>query len=94
MAALLGLWRVIQDYFVTPRIMGSHLKLHPLATIVALLVGAKIGGIIGIYLAIPFMASLRVICCARTEQQSGHLPGHPSEPRLSPAPCVSETATA
>ena len=94
MAVLLGLWRVIQDYVATPRIMGSHLKIHPLAAIFALLVGAEIGGIVGIYLAIPLMASVRVICCARTEQQSGHLSGHPSEERLSPAPCVSETATA
>jgi predicted PurR-regulated permease PerM len=94
MAVLLGLWRVIQDYVATPRMMGSHLKIHPLAAIFALLVGAEIGGIVGIYLAIPFMASVRVICCARTEQQSGHLSGHPSEERLSPAPCVSETATA
>jgi predicted PurR-regulated permease PerM len=74
--------------------MGSHLKIHPLAAIFALLVGAEIGGIVGIYLAIPFMASVRVICCACTEQQSGHLSGHPPEERLSPAPCVSETATA
>jgi predicted PurR-regulated permease PerM len=94
MAVLLGLWRVIQDYVATPRMMGSHLKIHPLAAIFALLVGAEIGGIVGIYLAIPFMASVRVICCACTEQQSGHLSGHPPEERLSPAPCVSETATA
>ena len=61
MAALLGIWRVIQDYFVTPRIMGSHLKIHPLAAIFAVLVGAEIGGIVGIYLAVPMMASIRVI---------------------------------
>ncbi len=43
MAALLGIWRVIQDYFAAPRIMGRHLKLHPLAAIFAALVGAEIG---------------------------------------------------
>jgi predicted PurR-regulated permease PerM len=94
MAALLGLWRVIQDYFVTPRIMGNHLKLHPLATIFALLVGAEIGGIVGIYLAIPFMASLRVICCARGKQQNGQGADHSPEATLNASPCVSETATA
>jgi predicted PurR-regulated permease PerM len=61
MAALLGIWRVIQDYFVSPRIMGNQLKIHPLAAIFAVLVGAEIGGIIGIYLAVPLMASMRVI---------------------------------
>jgi predicted PurR-regulated permease PerM len=61
MAALLGIWRVIQDYFATPRIMGSHLKIHPLAAIFGVLVGAEIGGIVGIYLAVPMMASFGII---------------------------------
>jgi len=61
MAALLATWRVIQDYFATPRIMGSHLKIHPLAAIFAVLVGAEIGGIVGIYLAVPTVASICVI---------------------------------
>jgi predicted PurR-regulated permease PerM len=69
MAALLGLWRVIQDYFLTPRVMGSHLKIHPLAAIFALLVGAELGGIVGIYLAVPVMASLRVILRGRPGQR-------------------------
>jgi predicted PurR-regulated permease PerM len=63
MAALLGLWRVIQDYLAMPRIMGQQLKIHPLAAILAVLVGAELGGIIGIYLAVPLMAALRVVLC-------------------------------
>jgi len=62
MAVLLGIWRVMQDYYATPRIMGSQLKLHPLAALFAVLVGAEIGGIVGIYLAVPVMASVWVIC--------------------------------
>jgi len=69
MAVLLGLWRVIQDYFLTPRVMGSHLKIHPLAAIFALLVGVELGGIVGIYLAVPLMASLRVILRGRPEER-------------------------
>ncbi len=61
MAALLGTWRAIQDYFASPRIMGRQLKVHPLAAIFAVLVGAEIGGIVGIYLAVPVMAAMRVI---------------------------------
>lgn len=61
MAVLLGLWRVVQDYFSTPRIMGQQLKIHPLAAIFAVLVGGQIGGIVGIYLAVPMMAAFRVI---------------------------------
>ena len=68
-AALLGIWRMIQDYYTTPRIMGHNLKMHPLAAIFAVLIGAEIGGIVGIYLAIPLMASLRVIWRACTGEQ-------------------------
>ena len=79
MAALLGIWRVIQDYFVSPRIMGQQLKIHPLAAILAVLVGAEIGGIVGIYLAVPLMASMRVIwrvgARKQTTQPYQSLPG-------------------
>jgi predicted PurR-regulated permease PerM len=42
-----------------------------MATIFALLVGARIDGIVGIYLAIPFLASLRVNCFANSETAGG-----------------------
>lgn len=60
-AVLLALWRVLQDYLFCPGIMGRHLRIHPLAAIFAILVGAEVGGIVGVYLAIPVMASVRVI---------------------------------
>jgi predicted PurR-regulated permease PerM len=62
MAALLAMWRIAQDYFFAPRVMGRQLEIHPLAAIFAVLVGAEIGGIVGIYLAVPLMAAIRVIC--------------------------------
>ena len=70
MASLLVVWRLIMDYSASPRIMGRHLEIHPLAAIFAVLVGAEVGGIIGIFLAVPLMASMRVIwrICATSEQ--------------------------
>jgi len=70
MAALLGIWRVIQDYFAAPRIMGSHLKIHPLAAIFAVLVGAEIGGIVGICLAVPMMASFCIVWRSVAEERT------------------------
>ena len=70
MAALLGSWRVIQDYFATPRIMGSHLKIHPLAAIFAVLVGAELGGIVGICLAVPMMASFSIVWRSVAEERT------------------------
>jgi predicted PurR-regulated permease PerM len=56
----LGLWRVVQDYVIAPRVMGRSVQLHPLASIFGVLVGGEIGGIVGVYLSIPIMASLRI----------------------------------
>jgi predicted PurR-regulated permease PerM len=61
MAALLGLWRVFMDYFISPRVVGENLEIHPLLVIFAVMLGGEIGGIVGIYLSIPLMVVIRVI---------------------------------
>jgi predicted PurR-regulated permease PerM len=61
MAALLGLWRVFMDYLISPRVVGENLEIHPLLVIFAVMVGGKIGGIVGIYLSIPLMVVIRVL---------------------------------
>jgi predicted PurR-regulated permease PerM len=61
MAVLLGIWRLIQDYVTTPRVMGHQLEIHPLMVIFALMVGWEIGGLVGIYLLVPVIAGARVI---------------------------------
>lgn len=57
----LGGWRMVQDYVISPRIMGRSLELHPLAAIFGVLAGGEIAGVLGIYLSIPVMASLRIV---------------------------------
>lgn len=54
-------WRLIQDYVSSPRIMGDSMELHPLAAIFGVMAGGEIAGILGIYLSIPVMASLRIV---------------------------------
>jgi predicted PurR-regulated permease PerM len=54
-------WRMVQDYVVSPRIMGKSVELHPLAAIFGVLAGAEIAGVLGVYLSIPVMASLRIV---------------------------------
>ncbi|MFN2510411.1 MAG: AI-2E family transporter [Pyrinomonadaceae bacterium] len=56
----LGVLRIVQDYVVYPRLIGQGIHLHPLAVIVAILAGAELGGIAGIFLAIPAVAILTV----------------------------------
>lgn len=54
-------WRMVQDYVVSPRIMGKSMELHPLAAIFGVLAGGEIAGVLGVYLSIPVMASLRIV---------------------------------
>lgn len=56
----LGVWRLVQDYVNGPRIMGRRTELHPLAVLFGVLVGAEIAGVVGVYLSIPIMASVRI----------------------------------
>jgi predicted PurR-regulated permease PerM len=55
------IWRLVQDYAVSPRVMGKTMELHPLAAIFGVLAGAEIAGVLGVYLSIPVMASLRIV---------------------------------
>lgn len=57
----LAIWRVVQDYVVSPRVMGGTLKLHPLAAIAAVLMGGELGGVLGVYLSIPIAATVRIV---------------------------------
>jgi predicted PurR-regulated permease PerM len=56
----LGVLRLAQDYVVYPRLIGHGVRLHPLAVILAILCGAELGGVVGIFLAIPAVAVLSV----------------------------------
>jgi predicted PurR-regulated permease PerM len=56
----LGVLRIVQDYLIYPRIIGTGIHLHPLAVIFAILAGAEIAGVAGIFLAIPVIAVLTV----------------------------------
>lgn len=51
----------IENNFFVPRIMGRSLDLHPLAVMIAVLAGGRLGGILGVFLAAPTLATLRVI---------------------------------
>lgn len=52
----LGVLRIVEDYVVYPRLIRHGVHLHPLAVIVAVLAGLELGGVAGIFLAIPAVA--------------------------------------
>ena len=52
---------MVLDYVISPRVMGASVELHPLAALFGILAGGEIAGILGVYLSIPVMASLRIV---------------------------------
>jgi predicted PurR-regulated permease PerM len=56
----LGVLRIVEDYIIYPRLIGQGIHLHPLAVITAILAGAELAGVAGIFLAIPVVAILTV----------------------------------
>ncbi len=51
----------MENYYLVPRIIGHHLKLHPMAVLLGVLGGASVAGILGILLAAPVLATIRLI---------------------------------
>jgi len=55
-----GIVQTIEGMVITPRVVGNTIGLHPLVTIVALLIGGQLFGLMGMLLAVPVTAVLQV----------------------------------
>ncbi len=55
------LYRLLEDYLLMPRVMDRAVHVPPVLTIVALLIGGSLLGIVGAFLAIPAAAALELI---------------------------------
>ena len=51
----------IYDSIFAPRIMANVLKLHPAAVLIAVLVGLNLFGLLGMFLAPPLLATIKVL---------------------------------
>lgn len=56
----LAVFRMIQDYVLSPMLMGKGVELHPLMIILGVLAGGEIGGVAGIFLSVPVLALIRL----------------------------------
>lgn len=52
--------RIAQDYIIYPRIIGQGIKMHPLLVILAIMCGAELDGVVGVFLAIPLVGLMMV----------------------------------
>lgn len=60
---VIGLYVIIQqleNHVIVPKVMGKSVDLNPLVVIVVILMGAKIGGVIGALLSVPVATALSV----------------------------------
>jgi predicted PurR-regulated permease PerM len=78
-----GLWKLFglagvfvavqsaEGYYLTPRILGSRLSLHPMAVFLGLLIGGKLFGLLGVILAVPTIAVAKVFVAFGAELYKG-----------------------
>jgi predicted PurR-regulated permease PerM len=55
------IWRGLEDYVISPRVLGGRVEMHPLVAIFGVLAGGEIAGVAGIYFAVPVMAAARIL---------------------------------
>ncbi|MUV15604.1 AI-2E family transporter [Noviluteimonas gilva] len=56
-----GIGQVIESYFLTPRLVGDKIGLHPVAVIFAIMAGGQLFGFLGVLLALPIAAVANVL---------------------------------
>lgn len=54
-------YRVFQDYVLSPHLMSKGVELHPLLVIFGVFAGGEIGGVPGIFLSVPALALMRLV---------------------------------
>ena len=57
----LGVLRLVEDYVIYPRLLRRGIHLHPLAVILAVLAGAELDGVAGMFLSVPTAALATVV---------------------------------
>ena len=61
---VIAIFLVVQNfegYYLTPKLLGGRLQLHPLWVLTCLVIGGNLFGLVGIFLAIPVIAVSKVL---------------------------------
>jgi predicted PurR-regulated permease PerM len=51
----------LESNVISPQVVGKSMRMHPLTIILVLIVGGELAGIVGMILAVPFYAALKVV---------------------------------
>jgi predicted PurR-regulated permease PerM len=57
----LPIYRIFQDYILSPHLMEQGVELHPLLVLFGVFAGAEIAGIPGTFLSVPVLALMRIL---------------------------------
>lgn len=53
--------QMVQNYIISPKLMGDKMNLHPLTVVIAMLMGGTVGGVAGLVLALPAAAAAKIL---------------------------------
>ncbi|HET9029616.1 MAG TPA: AI-2E family transporter [Candidatus Aquilonibacter sp.] len=68
-AIFVGIYQ-LEGHVISPMIVSSQVKLSPFIVLLAILIGAELGGIFGMLVAVPIAGALRVILLHLTNQEA------------------------
>ncbi len=75
-AAVYFIVQAIESFILTPTIESKSSGLHPVTTVIALLVGAQVAGLLGMLLAIPIASTLKSLGSEYVLPEIRRIAGH------------------
>jgi predicted PurR-regulated permease PerM len=64
---------MLQDYVVSPHLMGRGVELHPLLVLFGVFAGAEVAGIAGTFLSVPVLALFRILYLRLRKAHAAHV---------------------
>jgi len=52
----------VDNHLITPMIQRTRVNLSPLVIVLALVIGGSLAGLLGVLIAVPLTAALRILC--------------------------------
>lgn len=80
--------QIIEGRVISPQILGSNLKMHPVTIIFVLLTGGKLFGVVGILIGIPGYAILKIIVVHIFQWYHGYSSLYENEESYRPADII------
>ena len=76
--AIFAVGQVIEGNFLTPKLVGDRIRLHPVWVIFALFAGATLFGFVGVLFAVPAAAVIGVLVRFARQPLSAQRPLRPA----------------